>query len=131
MVTSPSCYNYLISLAMLDARVNLLCVPTSSDVRFGNGAITPLQGTALAPGLCVSRRDIGRPPMPQASQGSSWPHLCLPVCRLGPAHSFRAIVADTPAVFQRWLCWSPVGHGGRAGGIRRHAVSTHTSHRRP
>jgi hypothetical protein len=32
--TSPSRHNHLISLAMLDARVNPLCVSTSSDVRF-------------------------------------------------------------------------------------------------
>ena len=29
---------------MLDTRVNFLYVPTASDVRFGNGAITPITG---------------------------------------------------------------------------------------
>src|ERR671919_92680 len=62
VVTSLYCHNHLISLTMLDTRVNPLCVSTSSDVRFGNGAITPKRIEALEARVNRDSSNSSRPP---------------------------------------------------------------------
>jgi hypothetical protein len=41
------------------------------------------------------------------------------------------MASNTPAVSQRWLCWSTGGHGGRSCGSIRHAAPARTIQRRP